>query len=63
MRTKIKRSVGRPSLPIPVIDWNKPNTIIAKEKNTSVMTVIKWRKALGIKPLERGRPIITVKYV
>lgn len=47
---------GRKALPIPQISWNKPNTIISKETGVTVMTVIKWRKIMGFKPLNRGRP-------
>lgn len=51
-----KRSIGRPFIEIPSVDWTKPNLRISRETGYSVMTVIKWRKKVGAKPLERGRP-------
>lgn len=52
-----KTNRGRPTLKIPPhVNWTKPNTKIAQEVGVTVMTIIKWRKLLGHKPLNRGRP-------
>lgn len=64
MNTKYRSNRGRRALPIPTnINWKLPNTRIALNTGTTVMTVIKWRKLLGFKPLNRGRPKVKTVFL
>lgn len=50
---------GRKPFEIPSnqrVDWNTPNSHIAKQLGVSILTVMNLRRRLGKKPLPRGRP-------
>ncbi len=40
------------------INWNNTNVQIAKDNNVSPMTILLYRRRMGIEPLQRGRPVV-----